>query len=490
MIGIIKNRLVGDQSGVIMVGVMIVMFFFLVVSVSIAEFAIGHYSSTRRTLFNVSAMKAADAGADHFMYQINQNSGYRGTTNAPSGTTNSCTGYTITPIELVNNVEQGRVTYESCAEPGLLTNERFVNVTAKVYKPASSTTPKSTRKLRLTIKDSNTAAGYTVQTGNGGLTLSNSSNVGSGDFYINGQLVMTNNSVIGDASGVKDSRLWVAGLGCGSGASYPQICPGTNASTLPIYLTNSAHIYADVHSPNMTGGGSAGSGTRSRMTDNGLIDGIAPALSMPDDNRAVVMGRNTWTSRQASQADCPNGQNTTTWVAGTKFTGSNINVDTNCVVTILGDVWIEGGLQLSNSASIQVGSSVTEAPNIIIDGQNGFRGSNNTSLVKNSSGVAMAVRTFWSSAGTCTATCPVPTGSALQTSQNTVTVQSSNAFSAPGTTFYAVYSGLRVDNGTNVGQLIAQKINLANSGIITFSAPQTNVGGGGTWDVRYYEVTY
>ncbi len=483
-----------NQHGVIIIGAFMVTFFFLVTSLAVAEFATSHYVSTKRTLVAAAALNAAEAGADAFMFQINQNTSYQGTTSAPSSASNSCSGYTINPITILSDTTHGRITYESCVQDGTVSGEKIVMVTGKAYLPTTSTTPKVTRKIRLIIAGTGLTPGFKVATGNGGLIMSNSANIGSGEFYINGRLLMSNNSVIGDASGARASVVHVAGSGCGTGASYPQICSGATGQTdLPIYVSNSAHIYADVHSPNMTGGGFDGNATRQKMTAAGLVDGDAPVIAMPDNNRATVMARNTWTNRSASVADCPSGQNTTTWAAGTHFTG-NINVDGSCAVTVAGDVWISGNFQLSNSASLQVGNGVTGPPNLLIDGANGFRPSNSTSLIPNAAGTAFEVRTYWSAAGACPSStpsvCPVPTGAQLQTSTNTRTIEFSNSFTAPGSSFYAVWSGLRVNNGTNVGQLLAQKVELANSGTLTFGGGTITAGNDGDWDVKFYEQVY
>jgi hypothetical protein len=491
-----SSRELTDQRGVIIVGAMIVTMLLLSISLSIAEFGINHYTSTRRTLIAANALSAADAGADDFMYHMNLDSNYKGTNGAPGAVTNTCT-YTPAPVTLANNTAQGKLTYESCVKDGDLPNERYVFITGKAYLPATAANPTSTRKLRLIISNSNIGAGYTIQTGNGGLTMSNSANIGSGDFYINGRLTMSNNSNIGDASLTKPSRIWVAGDGCGTGASYPQACAGnTGQVDLPIFIGSpSAHIYGDVHAPNMTTGGTDGSQTRARMTNAGLVDGDATVTPMPDNNRATVMGRNTWVTKAASAANCPNGQNTITWTGGTHFTGGNVNVDQSCSVKVTGDVWIEGGLSMKNSASLRTDDSAPYAPNILIDGSTGFQPINNTSLSRNAAGTALQVRTFWSAAGSCPQTapsvCPTPTGANLLTSTNTNTITFSNAFTAPGATFYAVWSSILVNNGTDIGQLLGQKVNLANSGIVTFSGPTVSgSSGGGDWNVKYYEQLF
>ena len=472
-----------SQSGVIIIGAFIVTFFFLMTSIAIAEFGANHYVNTKRTHSAASALNAAEAGADAFMHGINENATYKGTNNAPSSSTDSCVA-TMSPVTLTSNTAQGKTTYESCIQDGTLTNEKLVTVTGKVYLPVNASTPKVTRKVRLVIQSTGSGAGHIVQTGNGGLKMTNSSSLGSGSVYLNGRLEMSNSATIGAIG--QQSFVYVAGMGCGSGASFPQLCAGTSTSTLPIYMTNTSHIYADVHSPNMTG--SLASSTRSRMTNAGLVDANAPTLPMPDDNRSTVMGRNSWTTVSGASGSCSSG--TKTWAAGTKFTG-DVSVSNTCKVTVEGDIWITGSLQLSNSSSAKVGATVTQAPNILIDGQHGFRPTNSSSLQTNDGGYAFEIRTFWSPAGTCGTTCPVPTGSNLYTSTNTNTIITSNSVNLAHSTLHAVYSGILVGNATNVGRLIGQKVEFSNSGIVTFDGTGTGATGEVVnWDVKYYEQIF
>lgn len=482
----IKKYLMQDQKGVIMIGTFILMMLFVVVGISLAELSTNHLIGAKRTQTNLDALYAAEAGADAFMANLATNVDYKGTNSAPVGITNSCTGYTSTPVTLTDTLPQGRYTYETCVQDGTIANEKIITTTGKVFLPSSSTIPKVTRKIKVVV-NATTAAGYAIQTGNGGLTISNSVSI-NGNIYVNGRLQINNSSTVGTAA--SPAQVWVAGYGCGSGPAYPSLCAGTSQSDLPIYIgSSSGHIYGNVHAPNMTGSCFDCNMTRQRMTLAGLVDAVAPPLSLPDTNRTATISAAPYTNVSASTASCAGSQNVT-WNARTHFIGNNdINISNNCTVTITGDIWIQGSLRLSNNGRIVIANGLSTPPKIFIDGQSGFQPSNSSLIIANSSGVSADITTFWSTAGACSQTppgiCPVPSGAALQNSSNTVTIQTNNSFSALGARFYAAYSQIRINNSVSVGQLIAQKIELSNSGIITFgnnAAPGT-----GTWRVRYYE---
>src|SRR5688500_6557918 len=106
-----------NENGVIIIGALMVTLFFLITSLAVAEFGVSHYSSARRTLQAAGALNAAEAGGDAFMVAINNSSGYQGTNSAPADSSDSC-NHTQTPVTLVNNSAQGKVTYETCVKSG------------------------------------------------------------------------------------------------------------------------------------------------------------------------------------------------------------------------------------------------------------------------------------------------------------------------------------------------------------------------------------
>ena len=484
--------------GVIIIGAFMITFMFLVAGLAVAEFGAKHYGSVRRTLVAANALNAAEAGGDRFMTEINANAAYKGTNSAPSTATDSCT-YASTPVTLTNNATEGRSTYETCVQNGSIANEKIVFSTGKTYLPSTSTTPLVERKIKLVISGSEPTPGYTVHTGPGGLNMSNSAAISNGPVYIGGKLTMTNSSTIGTAT--KPTEVFIGNKACGSGASYPSTCAdGQGSPTSAVVLCCAPyHIYGKVHVVNFpipaptAAQNFEQNRTAKAMTLPGLYDNIVPEISTPPDNRAEVLGSANANfpaikERSAASADCPSGQNTTTWEAGTHFKGGDINVDNKCVVTVTGDVWIDGSLSLSNTAQIKLVDGLTAPANIVIDGQNGFRSSNSSALVPNTGNVGFNITTYWANA-VCSPNCTSLTGGELQSTQNTDTIIFSNSFSGSNSVFYARWSAVKVSNGTTVGGLMGQTIKLSNSGTIIFNS-QTSSGTSGNWDVKYYEQVY
>lgn len=68
-----------DQKGIMMVGVLVVVTFFMTSAIAVSTFSVGHFASTKRTLTALDALNLAEAGVDHFMYNINADNSYGGT---------------------------------------------------------------------------------------------------------------------------------------------------------------------------------------------------------------------------------------------------------------------------------------------------------------------------------------------------------------------------------------------------------------------------
>ncbi|HSX41464.1 MAG TPA: hypothetical protein VLF21_02440 [Candidatus Saccharimonadales bacterium] len=456
-----------DQKGVIIIGAFIITFFFIIASLAVAEFGVQHYANTRRTLIAGSAINAAEAGAESFMHQINLSSTYQGTNNAPTTATNSCTGYTMSPVTLVNNSVQGKVTYETCVQNGTASNEKVVLATAKVYLPASATTPTLTRKVKLVINQSFLPAG-TIYTGPGGLIMNNNVKLPTGPVYVGGKLAMSNGSSIGTTTA--PTSVYVEDKACPIPATsaFPQICASGNSIT----TGTTANIYAATHATNNVDRAAA---------VHGSFDHTAPSITLPGANRATL------TTGISSAGSAPSCSGTTVHLNG-HYTG-NFTAGPNCNVILDGNVWIDGNFTTGNNNTIKVGSSVTVPPNFIIDGSTGFTTGNNNQITANASGVAFNMYTFWSADTSCRPSCSSVTGTNLANSQGVTTINlSNNTTGMSNILFYAVWSKLVLGNNATVGQLIGQTIQLNNNGSVLFTASGATISGG--WDVRYYEQFY
>lgn len=473
-----RRILLQDNSGVIMIGALIITVFFIAISISAAEFSSNHYVSTRRTLVASSALNAAEAGADAFMTQINADSQYQGTNSAPSGATDSCTGYTPTPATLINNSVQGKVTYETCVKASTLSTEKVVYATGKVYLPATAATPMLTRKVKLIINQT-TGPSYNVMSGPGGLNLGPNVHILTGPIYVGGKLTLANNATIGTI--LTPVTSYIGDTACPSPAtsSYPQACP---SSSVGITTSNNAHVYGTTHVATTVD-------TPSRFTQPGATqnDSIPPISLPPADHSILTSGMSN--SGSMSGKACSGG---VMHLSG-HYTGSsttNLNVANNCSVILDGDTWLDGNLIFGNNSSLSVLGSLSSAPNLIIDGSTGFDSGNNGSILTNILSVGINMYTFWSADTSCRPNCANVTGTNLSSSQALTTINLDNNFiGAANTSFYSRWTGISVNNNATVGQLIGQRIDLNNNGSIVFSLLSGGIGTS-TWNVRYYEQIY
>ncbi|HSH31777.1 MAG TPA: hypothetical protein VK963_03895 [Candidatus Saccharimonadales bacterium] len=452
----------GHQAGIILIGALATMSFFMIVTLAVAEFGLSHFRSARRSLVALNALSVAEAGAERFMFEINKpgNSTYPGSGGA---------------VELYNDSVKGRATYETSVTSGSIANEKIVTSIGSIYLPAGSAQPLVTRKVKLVITGT-TPSGYAVQTGPGGLIMSNSASIGKGDVYINGYLTMSNSAVIGSNS--TPARVWVAHLNCptGGGSTYPAQC----TSGQPITLNTLAHIYGEVRATNQTNG--------SGMTNPGLFVGsTAPPVNLPPHDREALKTAAT-TSRTAADASC-SGNQSKTWAAGTHITGGNVSLTNNCDITVSGDVWIDGKLTLSNNSILRVAAGVTIPPTIMIDGagSGAFTTTNSAALNANADGVGFEFITYHSAAA-CSPDCSDVTGNDLYNSRNILTISINNNSVAAGSSFYARWSKVSLTNGGSVGGLIGQTVEMTNSGNVTLATSGTS--GDSVWDVKYYQQAF
>ncbi|HVE81136.1 MAG TPA: hypothetical protein VNA68_03320 [Candidatus Dormibacteraeota bacterium] len=483
-------KLLKQQKGIIIVGAFIITFFFIVSSLAIAEFSVSHYSSARRTLIATSALQAAEAGADNFMYNINKDHNYKGTNNALPITTDSCDpSFTVTPITIADNTTQGKVTYESCVKNGSIANEKVVLATGKVYYPQTAAQPIVTRKVKLVL-GAVIGNPYAVQTGAGGLTMSNTAVVGSGEVYLNGRLKMSNTAQIGTAA--TPATVHVANNACPrpANALYPLACLanqdgyiGATNQNDAICMTNRAKIWGNVH-VNLQG-------TNCDIDASGTVSAGAATVPLPADNRPTLTPINYPVIKErVDNGDCPVGSPVTIWADHTHFKG-DVEISHNCVVIVKGDIWIDGDLEMTQSAVLTVDPTLTDPnnpPTIAIDGAGGFKPQNQASMNANITGVGFRVITYHANGAACTPNCINLTGPGLATAQGFETITFRNGFTGVNSRFYARWSQVGVENATNVGSLIGQSVVLRNPGTVTFGF---TVGGTiSAWDVRHYEQVF
>ena len=442
-------------NGSILLPLIIVLPFLMLIAASYMSLTVASFRLARGDQLHTHAQLGADAGADYGVEQINQDGNWTGTTSE---------------IELINSADS-RVTYEvSVADDG---DQKILTSTGRSYRPANAATANSFVAIKVDLRPVESGS-YSVVSGQGGLTMSNSSKITAGDVYINGEITISNSSQIGLSD--NPVNVSVANQICPipADATYPRLC-NAGENNNPISISNSAKIYGTVKANHQSNG--AG------MTNPGLVasSGVTPQALPPydrDGQKAAVT-----TTITGSAASC-SGSQTKTWAANTKITG-NVTLSNGCQINLGGNVWVSGNLSASNLSKIVVADSLGITPPIImVDGSTGFSFSNGSKIISNASSTGAKVITYYSTAS-CSPDCSDVTGTDLNNSRDVRTIHISNSSQGAQSVFYARWTKLHLSNSGQVGAVVGQTIYMSNSSTITFGTP---AGGSGStqWVVNGY----
>lgn len=454
------------SKGMIVPTLLIVMLIITTVGLSLASLAIAQLNKTSRNVAVANSLLAAEAGIEFTLLELNADSTYPGS---------------ITQEVFFDNTKQGRGTYQTEITDGTLNNEKIITSTGRVFLPADPSQPVAIRSVRAVVVGT-TALDYSVHTGPGGLIMSNSATIANGDVHVEGYIDMSNSARIGSSG--NPVRVNVPHINCPSppDSTFPAPCGSGDGE--PISITNPAWIYATVRATNQVDG--------SRMSDSGLT-GDCPLtdpdcnVSLPDYDREAHKTAAT-TSVLNTSANCTGNGTTKTWDANTRITGGDVTVSKSCKVVIEGDVWIsDGSLEMRNSGTIQVADGLTERPVIMIDGTDGLKLRNSSTILTNSDGIGGEFVTFYSAAG-CSPDCSDVTGVDLHNSQDHMTIDLNNSSLGAGSKFYARWTKIRVNNGGSIGAILGQTIELANSGNISFGYELSS--GETVWAIKNYQQIF
>lgn len=463
--------LIKRQDGMFLASALLLTTFFVLVALSIMQLSTSHYSLARKQIVLDSALHVSEAGVEKTLLELNQDAEHA----PPAG-----------EVELFSSAVKGRGTYQVLLEDGSTEDEKIVTSIGRIYFPATSSVPKETRKVKVTVVASDSEYIYAVHTGPGGLKLTNSASITNGQVFLGGDLDMQNTSKIGTEA--NPLEISVAGYYCPQSspyAGYPRLCsdpPDTSTDIRSIRMKNSAQIYATTLHKN--------SANTTFLENSAVISGTIsddnpPPVSLPEDNRSAIKTaiQNSGTTMTREAASC-SGSETRTW-GNVHITGSGkVEIKNSCVVTITGDVWIDGGLTIENSAALRIGPALDSAPTFLIDGSDGLLLKNSATVSANSSNVAAKFITFYCGSG-CSPD-STPTEATLQASTNIATISIDNTGAAPGSVFYARWSKVLMKNGTNVGALIGQRVEMQNSGNVTFGV-QLGGGSGDVFAIKFYQ---
>ncbi len=451
---------VDNSQGMILPTLLVIMLIILTVGLSLSSLVLAQMNIADRGIARANAMLAAEAGAEKTLHELNNDSDFA--------------GYQSEEV-FAQNQTQGRVTYQTTIAEGGLSNEKIITATGRVYMPSTASDPLISRSIRLVVVGT-TTDDYSIQTGPGGLIMSNSATIANGDVYVNGYINMSNSARIGSED--NPGNVYVAHMFCPEppDSSFPSQC----TSGEPISISNQASIYGEVRATNQTNG--------SGMYSPGLIEGSSSdPVDLPEYDRQAHQdaATNTMTNIEAS---CTNNNQVKTWPANTHITGGDVSIRRSCTVVVEGDVWMDGSLSMRNSGTIEISDTISEnLPVIMVDGSDGIEMRNSSKILTNSDGLGVEFITFHSTAS-CSPDCSEVSGVDLYNSQSITTITLDNSSLAAGSKFYARWSKVELSNSGSVGAILGQTIHLGNTGNITFG--QELSSGQSVWSIKNYQQIF
>ncbi len=470
---LMNYKVVKDQRGVVFVTVLFVGLLLTFIGLSMADVAIAQLNRTHQNVFVSNALLTAEAGIEQSVYELNNSVGFD--------------GYT-TPVTFYDNDTQGRATYETSIDPGSGASELVITSIGRTYRSGSTQVEKE-RRVRVSVV-ATAAPGYSVQTGPGGLILGGSAAITNSEIYVNGFLQMSGAARIGTQTSPLNVHVahYYCPPGNNPGPSYPAQC----SSGQPISMSGSSRIYGSVCATNQTTSDFGSAEIQPGNGGAGLIPGCtAPQVSMPTYDRAAHIAKMSPLAGYAANNityDCSQWQNPNGFVrtmpANTRING-NANWSSSCDLTITGDVYITGNLNIGGAARIRIANSLgTTRPVILVDGSITIGGS--ATLIANSNGTAAHFISYKGS-GSCNlaASC---VGTDLKTSQGITTVDVQGAGNFPGTVFHSYWGTVKLGGSGNMGSAIGQTVDLSGAGTVVFGTSLAT--GDVSWTIRGYQYDY
>lgn len=432
-----RRRSDGFMTVTVIVGFMVIS----LISVAVLGVATSNHQISHRNTKLSEAQLAIDAAISESLVTMNSDSSWVGTGGEIDYHTHD--GVRVTYHTAVSNVSPER---------------RKLTVTARVYQPATATTPVETKKavveLLGTPATSGMPSGFAVLSGSGGIDLIGNSGIVDGPVYSNGPITLSGGSEIGEST--NPQKVYNSHQSCGQAdGTFPRVCASGEAGQ-PITLIGGSEIHGEVRATNQTNG--------SYMFSPGLIAGeTAPVATLPDYDRAGQIAAVT-TTMTGSAASCASGAKKT-WPPNLRVNG-NVSVSGNCELTVEGNVWITGSLNVFSGAEMIVAGSATKPPVVMVDGSNGLSLASGTGLVPNASGIGFRMITYYAQGcGACTSVTP----SVLAANINRTTILIASRSDVTHAELYARWSRVDIASGSSVGAVVGQRVRISAGSAIPFT---------------------
>ena len=219
-----RNRQCGQNSGSIVVIILIIMLFLTTLLFGAITVANANLYRAWSRLMLLQAQYAAESGADYAVTTLNNvNSGFTGTTS---------------DIQVLSTV-----LYKATFSVSVTTSGSTATITStgKVYKPANATTPRYTRKIQVTAKQTSSSNAYGLMGTNSIVIDSAVKNVTAKTIFVNSFIKASKNS-----TNLNFSSLTAGGKDSSTGASNCSISgsgtlnnvPSTSKATIDMAYNN------------------------------------------------------------------------------------------------------------------------------------------------------------------------------------------------------------------------------------------------------------
>lgn len=168
------------QNGSILISVLIIMMFFATVTLSLLSYGNISMIRVQGRILALQSQYAAESGADNAIAELNNfNTTYTGTTSE---------------VELIQNANLYRATYEVSVAAGVDSKQKILTATGRVYQPATSVTPKYTSTIEVIAEKSTTTLAASMMSRNIVEIASAVKEIRALDIFANGYIKLHKNS--------------------------------------------------------------------------------------------------------------------------------------------------------------------------------------------------------------------------------------------------------------------------------------------------------
>ncbi|MDQ3065497.1 MAG: hypothetical protein M3Q36_04490 [bacterium] len=455
-----SKRLELNERGMVFFAVLFIGLLMTFIGLSLADLALAQLKRANEDVYISNALLAAEAGIEHTIYQFNESGPFGG----------------IATTEYYNNTDQGSATYETVVTAGTIQGERIITSLGRAY----NRTGKLVKERRIRVSTVGTQSlTPNVYAGAGGLILSGSVNISNTDIYVEGFIQLSNASARIGSPSDNMRKIEARNVWCMVSGSYPEPCP---SGTQPITLNNNAEIYGNVCANGQT-----------NSTNIFELDTGCAVLPRPNpytydrDAHIASMDPAKVYAPNNSLVACGNGANKT-WQDGTTITGS-ITINSNsCSLTISGDVYIKGNLDLSKG-TVRIADGLTTRPVIAVDGTINTR--NNLTIIANDLNVGGRFISYKckNESGVAVNGCSTLSDSALYQSRSNLTVEAKSSDGAIGSIMQSYWGRINIGASGTIASAVGQSVELSGNGAVVFGdnlASDTL----STWTVRSYQLVF